>query len=86
MLIDVQGLVVGQSFLVSLNVVKNGIFIFFLYCEVEFVFVVVDELLDVDIVSLRSLASNYGFWNNLIWKFHLKLITRLLRTLWCAQY
>jgi hypothetical protein len=81
MLIDVQGLVVGQSFLVSLNVVKNGIFIFFLYCEVEFVFVVVDELLDVDIVSLRSLASNYGFWNNLIWKFHLKLITRLLRTL-----
>lgn len=81
MLIDVQGLVVGQSFLVSLNVVKNGIFIFFLYCEVEFVFVVVDELLDVDVVSLRSLASNYGFWNNLIWKFHLKLITRLLRTL-----
>jgi|688.fasta_scaffold198367_1 hypothetical protein len=81
MLIDVQGLVVGQSFLVSLNVVKNGIFIFFLYCEVEFVFVVVDELLDVDVVSLRSLASNYGFLNNLIWKFHLKLITRLLRTL-----
>lgn len=71
----------GQSFLVSLDVVKNSIFIFFLYCEVEFVFVVVDELLDVDVVSLRSLASNYGFLNNLIRKFHLKLITRLLRTL-----
>lgn len=86
MLIYVQGLVVGQSFLVSLDVVKNSIFIFFLYCEVEFVFVVVYELLDVDVVSLRNLASNYGFLNNLTWKLHLKLITRLLRALRCAQY
>lgn len=75
MLIDVQGLVVGQRLLVSLDVVKDCVFVFFLHCEVKFVLVIVNQLLDVHVISLRSLYSDYGFLSNLIWRLNLKLFS-----------
>ena len=81
MLINVQGLVVSQGLLVSLDVVKDCVFVFFPNCKVQFVFVIVDELLYVYVVRLRSLAPNQGFLDDLIWKLHLELVSRLLGTL-----
>ena len=71
----------SQGLLVSLDVVKDCVFVFFPNCEVQFVFVIVNKLLDVNVVGLRRLAPNQGFLDDLIWKLHLELVSRLLGTL-----